>query len=403
MKKIGLILCSVVMLLIVISNVCALGITPARRTIDYETGKNSVVPISVLNSDHKNIEVVLMVQGELNKSIKVSPAKLVFEPSEESKTFEYKLDLPSGLTPGLHTAEVVALEVQTSEGGDFVGATVAVATQVHVNVPYPGKYLDADLNVLNAEQGGVANFIVPIVNRGKLGIGGARALIDVYNLDYEKKASIETDLLEVGAKQRRELSGQWSVDVNPGNYIAKVTLMYDGETLVFEKQFSVGSRSLSIESIFVNNFQLGQIAKLQILVENKWGEEVKGVFANLLVYNHENQVMADVKSSTENIPSLEKKELIAYWDTVGVEEGEYDGKLMVKYGQKSSDKNLVLKVSEDRLDVVGVGYAISPRGGNGVDITMVLLILVVILLVVNLAWFVFFKRINSKSKKARKK
>src|SRR3989338_499820 len=210
-------------------------------------------------------------------------------------------------------------------------------------------------------------------------------------MDYEKKAIIETDALAIESGKRTELSGKWNVNVNSGNYIAKASVFYDGESKNLEKQFAVGTNMLSIESILVNNFQLGEIAKLQILVENKWNQELKTVFANLLVYNQESQIMADVKSAAEDIPALTKKELIAYWDTVGVEEGEYNGKLMVNYGKKSSDKNLILKVSQDKLDVIGVGYAIRPRGGKGIDITTILLILVILLLIVNLAWFVFFK------------
>ena len=135
----------------------------------------------------------------------------------------------------------------------------------------------------------------------------------------------------------------------------------------------------------------------EILVENKWNTELKSVFANLFVYNDQEQVMADIKSAAENIPSLSKKVLVAYWDTVGVEEGEYNGKLMVVHGQKSMDKHLVLKVSEDALDVFGVGYTIQPKGGRGIDMTTILVILVILLLVVNLAWFVFYRR-NLKKK-----
>ena len=113
--------------------------------------------------------------------------------------------------------------------------------------------------------------------------------------------------------------------------------------------------------------------------------------------------MADVKSSSETIPALTKKELIAYWDTVGIKEGEYNGKLMVKYGEKSSDKNLILKVAQNSLDVVGVGYAIRSSGGKGTDLSFILIVVIVLLLVVNLAWFVFFKRMMAKKNEPAKK
>jgi hypothetical protein len=381
-----------------ISIISAIGITPGRSTLDYTPGVDIEKTIQVLNSEHENLEVAMMIQGELNQSIQISEGKLEFLPSEESKSFTFKINSPVGLDPGLHSAEILAVEIPKS-GSGYVGATVAVATQIHINVPYPGKYLDADFNILDAEPETAATLIVPVINRGKLGIGSAHANIEIYNLDYEKKAEVTTDFLEIGPGLRSELSAKWNISVNSGNYIARITLTYDGETRTFEKEFAIGNRKLEIESILVNNFQLGGIAKLQILVENKWNKEIKGVYANLLVYNNEGQIMTDVKSAAEDIPELSKKTLLAYWDTIGVREGEYNGKLLVYYDDKTSDKNLVLKVSEDNLDVVGVGYAINPGGGSGTSITTILLILVILLLVVNLAWFVFFKRIMNMKKK----
>ena len=395
--KIGIIL----MLIVVLPSVLGLGITPGRTTINYEPGLEKEVVFSVLNNEHKNMQVMLMIQGGLNGSVTLYDSIVDFTPSEESKQFKYKVKLPDSIAkePGLHSADIVALEIpKAGSDGTFVGATVAVVSQVYVYVPCPGKCIDADLNVLDAEENSTATFVIPVINRGKLGIGNIRAIIDVYNLDYEKKATIETDSWPLEPGARTELSGKWEVNLNSGNYIAKVSIFYDGETENFEKQFSIGKNMLTIESIFVNNFQLGEIAKLQILVENRWNQDLPGVYANLLVYNNENQVMADVKSAGEDIPALTKKTLIAYWDTVGVEEGEYDGKLMVKYGEKSTDKNLILKISEDNLDIFGVGYAIQPKGGKGMDMTTILLVLVIILLVVNLAWFVFFRRIIGKKR-----
>ncbi len=411
-NRIFLLVVVIFTIIMLVGNALALGITPGRTTINFEPNLKREVPFSLLNNEHKNMQIIFLVQGELNKSItlftgddeKLKDKKekniVEFTPEQDSKGFRYGVNLPEKLEPGLHSAEIIALEIpQISEEGTFVGATVAVATQLYVYVPYPGKYIDFDMNVLNHEQGSTATFVVPVVSRGKLGIGEVRAVIDIYTALNERIATIETDHNSLAPGGRTELSAQWIVDANSGNYIAKVTVFYDGESRSMEKQFSIGESALNIESILVNEFTLGEIAKLQILVENKWNQELKGVFANLLVYNSEDQIMADVKSSAEDIPPLSRKELLAYWDTVGVEEGEYDGKLMVKYGEKSADKNLLLKISADSLDITGVGYAIrGKRGGEGVTLTTILLVLVIILLVVNLAWFVFFRRFVGKKK-----
>jgi hypothetical protein len=401
MSKRNLIIMVLIIGILNINLIYALGITPGRTTFDYEQGAEKEVGFSLLNNEHKNMQVLLTVRGELNDTITLFENMIDFLPSEESKSFKYKFKFPEriALEPGLHTAEIVALEIpKASADGTYVGATIAVVSQLHVYVPCPGKCIEPDLNVLDAEQNATATFIVPIINRGKLGIGEARAIIDIYTSLNEKITTIETDAWAIEPGGRTELSAKWNVNVNSGNYLAKVSVFYDGETMNFEKEFAVGLQTLSIESILVNDFRLGQIAKLRILVENRWNQELKSVLANLLVYNYESQVMADVKSATESIPALSKKELIAYWDTIGVEEGEYSGKLMVKYGRKSADRNLVLRITEDRLDITGVGYAINPGARGGISLTTILLILVIILLLVNVLWFVFFRRFIKKRK-----
>ena len=395
-----ILLVSIFLLSVFVNDVSALGITPGRTTINFAPNLEQDVGFSLLNNEHKKMSVVFFVQGELNGSITLFNNNIAFLPSEDSKSFHYKVKLPEKLEPGLHTAEIMALEIpEASADGTYVGATVAVVSQLYVYVPYPGKYADIELNVLDAEQNSTATFIVPVINRGKVGIGEARALIDIYTSLNEKVAALETDFAPIEPGARTELSAKWLVNVNSGDYLAKVTVFYDGESRSIEKQFGVGVNVLTIESILVNDFRLGEIAKLQVLIENRWNQELKSVFANLIVYDEDSRVMADVKSAAEDIPSLSRRELIAYWDTVGVQEGEYDGKLMVKYGKKSSDKNLLLKISANSLDITGVGYAIRGDRGRGINMVTILLVLVVILLVVNLAWFVFFRRFIRKKKK----
>jgi hypothetical protein len=405
---IGMFLVLVMLMLIMVNipHVSGLGITPGRTSVDYQSGLEREVQFSILNNEHKNMQVVLTVQGELADSVTLYDNMIDFMPSEESKGFRYNYKLSDSLSksPGLHSAEIVALEVpKANEKGTYVGATVSVISQLYVYVPCPGKCIDSDLNVLDAEANSTATLIVPVINRGKLGIGEAKAVIDIYSGTGEKLASVETDYQSIEPGARTELSAKWKVSVGAGTYIAKVSVFYDGETKNFEKQFSIGSQTLSIESILVNDFNLGEIAKLRILVENKWNQDLKSVYANLQVYNPDNQIMADIKSSNEDIPSLAKKELVAYWDTVGVSEGQYDGKLMVVYGGKSTDKNLVLKVSQNSLDITGVGYAIRGSGGRGISLTTILLVIVILLLLVNLAWFVFFRKFIGNRREGKEK
>ncbi|MBR9704295.1 hypothetical protein GOV12_02705 [Candidatus Pacearchaeota archaeon] len=411
-KSLLLVLVGLFMILIISANIIALGISPGRVTLDYDPQKNQDVKIKIINNEHKTMKVMItaIMEGEMDGKIKLPYEYIEFLPSEEEKTLDYKIKVEKDLPPGLHKGKIMAIEVpDSSEGATSVGATIAVASQIHIYVPCPGKCIEADLEILDLEQNSTATFIVPVKSRGDLGIGNLRALIDIYRLDGVKITSLETDTKGLASGERTELSAKWDIDVSSGYYLAKVTVFYDGEDYKLEKQFSIGEQMLSIENIMVNNFQLGAIAKLQILVENKWNKDLEEVFANLLVYNKDDQVMADIKSAQETVEAQSKKELIAYWDTVGVSVGEYDGKLIVKYDNKETDKNLRFDVKENSLDVFGVGYAVRPSGGGkkGFDITFILIVIVVILLLVNVGWFIFFKRFiskrNSKKNEGKKK
>jgi hypothetical protein len=246
------------------SSVYALGISPGRTTIDYEPGLEKQVEISVINNEHKNMKVALfsMMRDDLNGSINLFEDHLEFLPSEKEKTLRYNIKLPEEMGPGLHKGEIVAVEVPSGQGGETsVGATIAVVSQLHIYVPYPGKFVEADLNVLDATENSTATFIVPVTSRGKLGIGEVRAVIDIYKLG-EKIATLETDYHSLDAGKRTELSSKWKVDVSQGDYLAKVSVFYDGENIRFEKPFTVGEKKINVESILVNDFQLGEIAKL---------------------------------------------------------------------------------------------------------------------------------------------
>lgn len=370
--------------------------------IDYKEGIEKEIEFYVFNTEHKNMKVLITINGELNNSIELNENLVDFVPSDVSKKFVYKFKMPVDIAnnPGLHSARIDALEIPNVSPGEAYSPSVSrIASELNVYVPYPGKYVEADLNIMNAEQNATALFSISLINRGKEAIAEAKSRIDIYTLLDERIASIESDSKPIPESGNAVLNAKWDVNSLPGDYVAKYSILYDGNSRVFEKKFAIGLKNITIEGLLVNNFQLGGIAKLQILVENKWNQELKDVFVNLLVYNKNSQVMADIKSATESIPALSKKELIAYWDSAGVEEGEYNSNLKINYENRTVEKNLILKVSSDSLEVFGVGYTIRPKFIEGGTLTNILIIFVIILFIVNLAWFVFYKRIIGNRKK----
>ena len=388
-----------ILIVLTMQNVSSIGITPGRTTINFESGLSKEVSFSIVNSEHKDMSVVFTVRGDLADSVTLTQAYAEFLSTEETKTFSYFVNLPDKIEkPGLYETEIVALEMpkDIKEKGTFVGATIAVVTQLRVYVPYPDKYLEGEVNVMDSD--GKTMFFIPVVSRGKLDIVNVKAVIDIYTGLNEKIASIESDTKSLNSLERKELVAEWDANVNPGKYLAVVTIIYDNEVLKLEKEFNVGEMALEILEINVRDFRLGEIAKFDALVENKWANDLKDVYLNIIVYNDEGEIMADFKSPTYDIPALSKSEMVSYWDTGGVHEGTYDGKLMLKYGEKSTERNIQLKITDDSIEVIGLTGHVVVRERGTFNLNNLLIIAVIFLIIVNIIWFVVIKRIMRKKK-----
>jgi len=395
-RTILMLLAMILIAIVLIANVSALEVTPGRTTIDFEPGLQRSVMFSVVNSEKKDIEVVIAVQGELKNDIILQSASSFSMPSfEESRQVSYDLRLPATMEPGLHTGEIVILqlpeEIGTSEA--FIGAALAVITQVYVYVPYPGKYAEADLNVINADTGDDVTFVISVISRGEFDLASVKANVDIYNNVGEKIDTFNTNEISVPSGDRREIIHRWNADVAVGTYRAVATLIYDGETVQLEGIFNVGSQELELQQIEVNDFNLGDIAKMEMLVENKWSEPIQGAFAQTNIYNDRGELMADFKSADYDISALTKKVMISYWDTVGVQKGTYDTKIFLKYAGQSVQKDLQLKVKQNKIEIIGLGYVISEdSGGGGNTLLIVLVIGIVVLILVNVLWFFLLRK-----------
>src|SRR3989344_3824114 len=87
----------VVLIFIIISLVAkvnAIGISPGRSTFDFEPGLTERVEFNVLNNEHKDMRVVIYVEGALNDTVILKEVLLNFKSNEESKKSYYEFTLP---------------------------------------------------------------------------------------------------------------------------------------------------------------------------------------------------------------------------------------------------------------------------------------------------------------------
>jgi len=378
-----------------ISSVYALGVTPARTTVDFEPGLNTQVSFEVLNSEGKDMNLVLAVQGELAEYITLSSTTASISANEGSRTFSYSVNLPDRLEPGNHLGEIVILELpegsETSEA--YVRATLAVITQLQVYVRYPGKYANSKMTIINADGNGDVTFIFPVVSAGEFDLTSVKANVDIYNKLNEKVASFNTEEISVPSGEKKEIVHKWNADVPIGEYRAVAALIYDEGTLNFEDTFSVGSQELELQDIIVEDFSLGDIAKLEMLVENKWSEPISGAHIETKIMNDRGDIVSDFKSASYDVGALAKQVFVSYWDTAGVLVGDYETEVSINYGDKSSKMSLEFQVEKNELRIVGLGYVISAEKDGGSNLLIIVLVVVIVLLVlINLIWFFVLRR-----------
>jgi len=391
-KKILLLLVIVLMS----SSVLALGITPGRSTFDYVSGGEQTVEFSVINSDKQDMNLVVIVDGELKDSVSVSEDSFSIGASEGGRSLTYSLKMPAGLKPGLHAAEisVVSLPDKSPTGEAFIGAVVGVKTQLHVLVPFPGKFAEAKLNIMEPVDGKI-KFVIPVMNRGVENLEKVSATISVYRSLNNKIVSLETREVSILSKQRKELVVDWDViDVESGKYSVVAVVNYDGRILNFERRLDVGLSALNLIGIGVKDFTLGDIAKFEMVVESDWSETIDNAYAQMFIYDESGLEVADLKSSTKDVPPKTKTLMELFWDTAGIQKGIYDTSLFLRHGESAEQSDFKMDVKDDEIKIIGLGYVISEgsaKGSKGGLVT-ILVVVIIFLVLANFSWFFYFRK-----------
>ena len=391
---------AIIFLIAFAQDVLALGITPGRAVYDYAPGRQEDVAFKVINNEHKNMKILLYVEGELNQSITLYNTVLEFTSSEEEKDLKYTFKLPESLEePRMHVTRIIAREIpEKTDEGTFVGATVAVASELYIKVPYYGKYLELKMTIRESDVNGTTIFDVSASNFGEQNIARAYAIIDILGKTNEIIDTVKTETFAIDTKQRKDLIAEWKANVNPGTYVAKATIIYDEKIDTIEKTFTVGTERIDLVDVVVEDFRLGGIAKFTIVGENKWNSEIKDVYSRVVIYDSADRTIADSRSASVDFPALKRTTMFAFWDTAGIDVGRYEGKIFLYYSNKSIDKEIKVNVQTDQLDVEVVGLTAKVVGNRSSDNTTFWLIaIVVILILINAAWFLYFKnRLNRK-------
>ena len=397
-KKIMWKIAMVLVVAILFSNlVLALGVAPAKVGVDFESDLEREVILRIFNEQNKDFKAVVYARGELAEYLDVGNTLINIKAGQNEVEFKYKLNLPDKFDkPGVHEAEIVIMEFEegfaTEKENVAVTAVAAVVSRLQVRVPYPGKYAEARVHIESAMVGGEVIFNIPIFNFGKENIENARARVEIFGPTYEKLGEFYTDDISINARGEGRVKGIWKADVNAGIYHAVVTIEYDRKKERIETNFEVGNKYVNIKEVNVDDFNLGEVAKFDIVIENMWNQLLKDVYGELIVLDKDGTEYTRFKTATVNLEPYGTGLLEAYWSTKNVPIGEYDLDLTIFYEGKESHKLIEADVNIDSITTENfiVGQVISGKERIGRD--TLLLLLVFVLVIINIGWLIYLRK-----------
>lgn len=243
----------------------ALGISPARQTIEFSPNEVVHGQITLVNSGDAEMTYSLSAQGALTENIEI-PTEVTVGARNENK-ISYELKLPSILSSGYHDIMIIATEKKDEALGQTgVMAKLAVASAIRIFVPYPGKYPVIDLVINRNEEAAMIKVIVE--NLGDEEIAKTFAALRMIGQGGSSE-TVATETISIPSRERRDLVAEWSPK-EEGKYGVEITLHYDGREII-KKQEIMLEKGQKIQDV---SKQESQVAVQSVVKEKiklkKW-------------------------------------------------------------------------------------------------------------------------------------
>lgn len=329
-----------VIILILSIQICySLGVGPAFNTLEYKPDTVQSGYLKVYNTEDKDLYVLLNVDGALKDYIVLDQTQVNVKPNEDFKRIYYHVEHPE-LEPGSYPTRIKIIETPPDVGGESViTAALGVSHKIALNVPAFGKYLRIDFSIQD-------KFLkITLDNIGEEKVDQADI---VFTLTDEKQELVYEDSASNIAVGQTATVTRNLQKIQDGVYQAKLDITYDQVNKVIEKQVAIGQILVTINSMQIADFELGDIAKIDLEVENQWNRDLDNLNLEMEVVKN-NRVHGSYRSEDFNLKAKSKKNISTYWDTQGKPLGDYDAHFTVNYAGQRTEKSFVLTLQEQGI------------------------------------------------------
>ena len=381
------------------SSSSSMGISPASDKIVYTgegivEGKFTLFPV-----EEKNVKV--QVVGDLEKYILLNGNNPEISMHLKGPVvIQYSIELPANLKPGEYTTKIRCIQDITPEEKIHSGtatATAAVAYIVKVRVPNEGKFLEAVITTEPAKinLGDVVYFDINILNFGTEDLTNLQTDLIIKDQDgitISKKQTTSVDILRPAEKG--DLRAFWDTQgQKPGIYHAQASIFYGGK-LPTDVSTDLKLGDINIQIINISTILNESIAKIFIDVQSNWNEVIQNVYAEVVIKNGSQQI-DKIKTSSVDLAAWSKDRLTAFWERGALNEGEYKLEIYVYYYDKQENKQTL-------VNLPSLEKPAPITSTNNMALIIIAIALLVLILLANIAWFIFSSRKKNVAEKKLK-
>jgi len=376
--------------------VSAWGVAPARQFADNVVSTQKL-SVNLVNNDAKNGYFKVLFAGSLANYASYDGGLVYLMSDQGVVNIPFSLKLPKNLDGGKNTLGVVLQEVN-SGSTNTVGASITLVSEVVVNVPLDGEFINADVTVSRASEFNPVPITISLFNTGTKQVI-TWAEIKIKGPTNDVLTTLTTEKITLAVGQSSKFESFWTGETRQGSYVAEVTLHYGSSFKTITKGFVVSGEKVVSEYISSDDFNLGKIVAVNIGVKNNWNTEIKGVYAEVNVLTKTGSLVQNFKSGPENLLAKGTAILSAYWDTSKLVVGNYDLNVILHFGDMTTQKTYPASVSLNKLSVAKttgqVTGNVESTSGSSINILVLLLI---VLIVVNVLGLMFMKKVFKKKK-----
>ncbi|RMG27460.1 MAG: hypothetical protein D6732_20045, partial [Methanobacteriota archaeon] len=282
------------------------------------------------------------------------------------------INLTEKLPPGENLFYVRVQDAPNANGN--IAAVAAVRSKIVILSPYPGKYLEGELDITTGDEGDPIAIDAHVRNRGFLTIEKASSEAIIKSVDglTTLKTIPGHDSFSIPSGGSATFFHNWdSPDLKPGFYPIQVRVTYDDKVLIINDTLPIGEKDFAI----VNASRTGMeqsVIPIDVEVQSLWSSPFENFYIIATLYN-ERQRSEPTQTQNIKLEPFELKKIQAFINGRTLQPGSYTLRL-------EGHMDDIVKVKEYPFELTK-----KPETKNTssiINLTNILLLIVIIILII---------------------